>query len=152
LKMDARAKWKEHAAGAVERSGNRLGKARAAVIDVLASQDCCVSAREIADELSESGVGIASVYRALDLLHRVDAVQRVDLGDGSVRYEASLPGGEHHHHAVCDSCGRVTPFEDKRLEEAIDRLSGRIPHAAGTHEVVLHGSCSRCERRPSARR
>ena len=45
-------------------------------------------------------------------------VQRVDLGDGGSRYEPILPGGEHHHHAVCDTCGKVTPFEDERLEGA----------------------------------
>ena len=91
-----------------------------------------------------SKVGLASVYRALDLLHGMGLVQRVDLGDGGLRYEPILPGGEHHHHAVCDTCGRVTAFEDERLESDLERLAARLRHSVKAHDVVIHGSCSRC--------
>ena len=52
-------------------------------------------------------------------------MQRVEFGEGAARYEPVIPGGEHHHHAVCDSCGRVTPFEDERLEKQLERLGGK---------------------------
>jgi Fur family ferric uptake transcriptional regulator len=55
-----------------------------------------------------------------------------------------LPGGEHHHHAVCDRCGRVTAFEDEKLESDLERLAGRLRHSIKAHEVVIHGSCRRC--------
>jgi Fur family ferric uptake transcriptional regulator len=115
-------------------------------VGLLAQQDCCLSAQEIAAELRERGepVGIASVYRALDLLHEMNLVQRVELGERGYRYEAIDPGGEHHHHAVCESCGRVTAFEDNQLERAIERLAGRLPHSVSAHDVVLRGSCRRC--------
>ena len=70
-------------------------------------------------------VGIASVYRALDLLARLGLVRRLDVGSAS-GYEPALPGGDHHHHVVCDRCGKVSSFEDPALEEAIDRLSRRL--------------------------
>jgi Fur family ferric uptake transcriptional regulator len=121
------------------------------VIELLAGQSCCLSAQEIADQLETSGtrVGRASVYRAVDLLHEMGLVQRVDLGDGGHRYEPIHPGGEHHHHAVCDSCGRVTAFEDERLEGALDRLAGRLKHSIAAHEVVIHGCCRRCAGNPA---
>jgi Fur family ferric uptake transcriptional regulator len=89
-------------------------------------------------------VGTASVYRALDLLHSAGLVQRVELGDGGARYEALIPGGDHHHHVVCDRCGRITPFEDRALERAIDRLGTRLHHRVSGHEIVLRGECPRC--------
>jgi Fur family transcriptional regulator, ferric uptake regulator len=116
------------------------------VITLLSGQSCCLSAQEISEELSEGGteVGLASVYRALDLLHGMGLVQRVDLGDGGLRFEPIAPGGEHHHHAICDTCGRVTAFEDERLESALHRLAGRLRHSISAHDVVIHGSCNSC--------
>ena len=110
-------------------------------------QDCCLSAQEAAAELSGKGskAGRASVYRALDLLHGLGLVQRVDLGDGEVRFEPVRAGGEHHHHAVCDSCGTVTPFEDPKLEADLHRIGDRLGHTIDEHDVVIHGTCGRCE-------
>ena len=116
------------------------------MIELLAAQTCCLSAQETAAKLGGAGsrVGRASVYRALDLLHEMRLVQRVDLGDGEVRYEPIRSGGEHHHHAVCDSCGRVTPFEDERLERDLKQLARQLRHSINAHELVIHGACRRC--------
>ena len=138
--------WSELALRVLGEGGRRPGGARRAVVGLLSRQDCCLSAQEIAERLREEGdrVGTASVYRALDLLHRAGLVQRVELGDGGARYEALIPGGDHHHHVVCDRCGRITPFEDRALERAIDRLGARLRHRVSGHEIVLRGECPRC--------
>jgi Fur family ferric uptake transcriptional regulator len=141
--------WEQSARSALSESGHRAGGARAAVVKQLGRQNCCLSAQEISDELRAKGtdVGLASVYRALDLLHEMGLVQRVEIGDGGSRYEPIVPGGEHHHHAVCDSCGRVTAFEDERLENALERLAGRLRHSMSGHDIIIHGDCARCARK-----
>ena len=140
------ADWAAYTRATLERTGHRSGGARDAVIDLLAGQDCCLSARQITDRLREdgSGVGIASVYRALDVLDGLGLVRRLDAGEGVVRYEPADPTGEHHHHVVCDICGRVTAFSDDSLERAIERLAGRLDYAIDGHDVVLRGECPRC--------
>ena len=142
------ADWERSARAALSDAGHRAGGAREAVVGLLARQDCCLSAHELSDRLRESGsdVGIASIYRALDLLHELGLVQRVEFGEGAARFEPIVPGGEHHHHAVCDRCGRVTPFEDERLERQLETLAGRLRHSMSAHDLVLHGECSRCVR------
>ena len=60
----------------------------------------------------------------------------------AVEIEDALAG--HHHHLVCDHCGRLQPFSDEGLERAIERLSDRVPLAVSEHEVVLHGACDSC--------
>jgi Fur family transcriptional regulator, ferric uptake regulator len=138
--------WADSAQRALTDAGHRAGGARQAVVELLAEQSCCLSAQEVEERLRAGGskIGLASVYRALDLLHGMGLVQRVDLGDGGSRYEPILPGGEHHHHAVCDSCGKVTAFEDDRLEGDLERLAGRLKHSINAHEVVIHGACRSC--------
>ena len=126
------------------------------MIDGLAELRCSVTAREIADLLRErrSGVGLASIYRTLDLLDRLGLVQRFEVGEGVARYEPAHPGGDHHHHIVCDTCGKVEAFEDEALEEAIHSLSDRVSFGVVAHDVTLHGECPSCRGRradPSAR-
>ena len=138
--------WSDHAAETLRRGGHRAGEARAAVVELLARQDCCLSAQEIFDELRDGGrkVGIASVYRALDVLTGARLVQKLDMGDGIARYEPLHAGGGHHHHLVCDRCGAVQAFEDDELEAALDRLAGRHGFAVSEHDVVLRGACPDC--------
>ena len=138
--------WENAARTALREGGHRAGGARGAVISLLGRQHCCLSAHEISQELHESGsdVGIASVYRALELLHGMGLVQRVEFGEGGARFEPVVPGGEHHHHAVCDRCGRVTPFEDERIEKQLEQLAGNLKHSMSGHDLVIRGNCSRC--------
>ena len=50
----------------------------------------------------------------------------------------------HHHHLVCDGCGRLEPFEDDALERAIHGLADRVSFDISDHDVTLHGSCENC--------
>ena len=112
----------------------------------LGGQRCCLSAQEIFAGIRAGGgrAGIASVYRALDQLAELRLVQRVDIGDGVARFEPSHAGGDHHHHLVCDDCGRVDAFSDSSLEQALERVAGELGYDMGGHEVVLRGACGDC--------
>lgn len=143
---EAARSWAEHALATLERAGFRRGGARRAVIDALAAEGCAVSALELDQRLRDAGrrVGRASVYRALEQLAELGLVHRLDLGGESACYERTAPGGEHHHHMVCDSCGKVLPFEDAALERAVARVTGGRGFEVQGHEIVLHGSCGAC--------
>jgi Fur family ferric uptake transcriptional regulator len=138
--------WTKDARAALDSAGYRRGGARAAVVDLLGRQDCCVSAQEIHDRLRKARrpVGIASVYRALETLADLRLVKRVDAGDGIARYEPAAADGDHHHHLVCRDCGKVEAFSDSRLERAIDRVAGGLGYSVEEHEVVLLGACADC--------
>jgi Fur family ferric uptake transcriptional regulator len=138
--------WAAHARAVLERDGYRTSAPREAVVEAIAELGCSVTAREIADLLARRGraVGLASIYRALELLDRLRLVQRFDVGEGIARYEPAHPGGAHHHHLVCERCGHVSTFEDPDLERAIERLAHRVDYAVGAHDVTLRGECPAC--------
>ena len=138
--------WAKDAREALDAAGYRRGGARAAVVDLLSRQNCCLSAQDIHDQLRKARrpVGIASVYRALEALADLRLVKRVDAGDGIARYEPATADGEHHHHLVCRDCGKVEAFSDSRLERAIDRVAGGLGYSVEEHEVVLLGACADC--------
>ena len=138
--------WKESTLAVLQGQGYRSGGARQAVVELLAEQDCCLTAQEIFDRLRENDrrVGIASVYRTLDLLVEKGLAQKVDIGAGVARYEPAHPSGDHHHHIVCDNCGKVEAFADSRLERALHRVETSTGYAIAGHDVVLRGGCGDC--------
>lgn len=138
--------WTEHTLAALRDDGFRSGGARRAVVELLGGQQCCLTALEIHQEVRRRGrpIGIASVYRVLDLLFQRRLVQRVDVGGQAARYEPNLPGGDHHHHVVCDDCGKVEAWKDESLERAVDRVAGKVGYRIAGHDVVLRGLCVDC--------
>lgn len=138
--------WAEHARYVLTRANHHTGQARQALIELLDSQTCALSAIEIDDALrrSERPVGRASIYRILDELERLHLIQKLQVGQAMARYEPIRTGAGHHHHLVCDNCGTVTPFTDPDLENAIKNLSRRVPMRVEEHEIVLHGACQDC--------
>jgi Fur family transcriptional regulator, ferric uptake regulator len=141
--------WVEHAGEELARAGYRRGGARQAVLELLAAQDCALSAVDIEDALrrGDRKVARASVYRILDELVQLDLVARVELGRGMARYEPAHDDAKRHHdHLVCDGCGELIPFRDEELERTLRRVSERVPFVVEEHEVVLHGRCGSCSR------
>ena len=138
--------WAEHARAVLGGAGHQRGAAREAVIDTLEGQECALTAIEIEDIMraADRRVARASVYRILDLLAHHRLVTRIEVGEGITRYERAQPD-DHHHHLVCDRCGRLVPFDDAAIEDAIGRLSGRVDFAVHGHEVTLHGVCELCQ-------
>jgi Fur family ferric uptake transcriptional regulator len=138
--------WAERASRALSQAGYRRGGARRAIVGLLDEQSCALSAVEIEQALlrRKREVSRASVYRVMEELEEIGLVQRVEVGQGMVRYEPVRRGPGHHHHVVCDRCGRLEPFTDDGLERAIRRVAERLPHEVSEHEIVIHGACASC--------
>lgn len=138
--------WAEIASERLATAGFRAGGARTAVVKLLGEQGGCLGAEDVAEKLRASGesVGTASVYRALALLVDLGLLHKVALADSPARFELVLPGGEHHHHLVCDRCGRTVAFADEQLEQAVESISERTPFRVEAHDVTLHGVCPAC--------
>jgi len=140
------AAWAERAFRELALRGHRAGGARAAVIERLASEGGCLTAQELAERLrgGTRTVGAASVYRALAALEEAGLVRPADLGPGERRYELVHDDGSHHHHVVCDRCGRTIAFSDHGLEGAIEGVAKRLGVSIDAHDVVLRGTCRDC--------
>lgn len=154
--MAASDAWIDHALSVLAEHGHRAGGARSAVVEHLGREGGCLTAEEVATGLRQEGrqAGPASVYRALNLLSDLGLLYRAALGDAPIRYDLVDPGAAHHHHLVCERCGRTVTFADAKLEAAIDQVSERVGYVVDSHDVTLRGTCGDCaargERRPAA--
>jgi Fur family ferric uptake transcriptional regulator len=111
------------------------------VIDLLARERCALTALEIDRRLE--GVGRASVYRTLEQLEQLHLVQKVQIGGDAAGYERIDPDA-HHHHLVCEGCGRLAPFSSEALERAIEAIGREAEFEIAAHDVVLRGACPEC--------
>lgn len=67
-------------------------------------------------------VSKATVYRTVDVLLQHDFIRKLDIGDGSIRYESKLDS-PHHDHMICIETGDIIEFVDDRIEKIQDQIA-----------------------------
>jgi Fur family ferric uptake transcriptional regulator len=131
-------------ARSLNQAGYRVTRPRLAVIETMARSRRSLSTDEILARARKlcPGVGLATVYRSLDMLEAVGAVQRVQIG--GKRYATHCHDASLHYHLVCSRCHGVTEAAVGRsaasLRSAMS-LNGFRPQP-GAIEVV--GVCREC--------
>ncbi|MCY0881013.1 MAG: Fur family transcriptional regulator [Firmicutes bacterium] len=93
-------------------------------------------------------IGMATVYRTIELLTHLHILQRIRFNDGRSRYEFAQEDMPHrHHHLVCVRCGEVSEF----TEDLLDDLETRILQERGfqvlDHELKFYGICAACAKK-----
>lgn len=91
-------------------------------------------------------IGLATVYRTLDIFAEIGILQKNDFGDGRGRYEFS-PRGEHHHHhhLICMECGDVSEFDGDLLESLEKVIAERSGFKVLDHDLKFYGYCQDCQ-------
>jgi len=84
----------------------RMTRQRRAILQVVKATECHPTAEEVYRRVWRRlpRIGLATVYRNLERLAEVGALQRLELGRGQMRFE-SRP--EPHAHVRCTRCGGV---------------------------------------------
>ena len=96
---------------------------------------------ELAVRAAGSPLHRATIYRTLDRLVADGLLIRTSLGSDGSQYEIAH---DHHHHVVCERCGRVEHIPHDTVRKAIERIeAGSGFDLAGAH-LSLQGRCSGC--------
>lgn len=94
-------------------------------------------------------IGLATVYRTIQLLSELNLIDKLNLDDGFVRYEIGKQGNEisshHHHHLICLGCGKVLTFQDDLLENVEEKIQSTMNFQIQDHEVKFYGYCEECK-------
>jgi Fur family ferric uptake transcriptional regulator len=94
---------------------------------------------------SHPEIGLATIYRTLDLLAELQILKKINFGDGKTRYEFSEDNDHHHHHLICLECEKVTEFEDDLLESLETVISKRNGFKIVDHQLKFYGYCKDCQ-------
>ncbi|WP_085991973.1 Fur family transcriptional regulator [Oceanobacillus senegalensis] len=110
--------------------------------DHLSAEDVYLLVKEKAPE-----IGLATVYRTLELLSELKIVDKINFGDGVSRYDLRKEGAKHfHHHLVCIECGSVEEIENDLLEDVEKIVQKDWGFQVKDHRLTFHGVCKECQK------
>ena len=135
------------------RGNIRMTSAREEILNVIQKQNRHMSADEIY-MLAKSTfpqIGLATVYRTLELLSDAGIIKRLDFGTGTSSYEMSKEGDSGlHHYAICERCGTSIQcnFANSSELDYLKDLSKKFLSENGfeldTQHVQFYGRCKQC--------
>ena len=129
---------------------HKMTPQRKVVLEVfLDNENAHLSAEDVRGMLRDrdSDIGLATVYRALELMCDLGILQKMEFGDGCSRYELNLtePNAHQHHHLICRGCGKVFEFSDDLMDELEDTIAEKCKFKILDHQVKFFGYCEECQ-------
>ena len=128
----------------LDRAGYRLTEPRRSLAALIASRDGHFTATELVTEARAGrlGVGRATIFRTLDVLEELGAVERLELPSGEHAYVMCEPA--HHHHVICSGCGRTEEIVDAGLRAVVREVARRTGYRVDAHRLEFFGLCPAC--------
>ena len=124
--------------------GLKLTRQRHAVLEVMAGAEARLSPAEVHEQARRlcPDLGLATVYRTLEILDRLGVIRRVHMTDNCEGFAPStLSEG---HHVVCVKCGRVAEFAGCNVSELIPAAVRQTGFHVEEHFLELMGTCGEC--------
>ena len=125
--------------------GYRMTPQRMMILEAVEAAENHISAEEIYTNVCKRypHLNISTVYRTLELLKEQGLVTETDMGDGRVRHHSIKKG--HHHHLVCQKCGKIIDLAETTLSPLKDALSKEYGFNADLKHLAIFGCCSQCK-------
>lgn len=129
----------------LDAAGYRLTAPRRAVAALVGRQVGHFTAEELlaASRRERLGLARATLFRSLDVLVELGAIERLDLPTGEHAFVACRPS--HHHHVVCSSCGRTSELVDTGLVTMLADAGRRSGYRIDSHRLEVFGVCPACQ-------
>ena len=126
-------------------AGFRLTPQRAMVLDVVYHDNGHLTADEVFERvrLLSPYVDLSTIYRTLVFLKQNGLIGELRLEGGPARFEAMRLGHEHHH-AVCNSCGRMLEIDPVDLNVLVSTLRQKYGFEVNLVHLTLSGLCVEC--------
>lgn len=92
-------------------------------------------------------IGLATVYRTLEMLNELQIVDKISFTDGLARYDMRKEGAKHfHHHLLCLECGNIEEVEEDLLVEVERVVEKKYHFLVKDHRLTFHGICEDCQK------
>ena len=125
----------------LKEAGVSVTSVRRAIFEALSNADKPLKNGEIAALVPS--VDRASVYRTLELFAKLGITVTIVRG-WTPFTELAEPFKAHHHHIICEQCGRVVEIENDTLEDVLGLIAKRHDFVLTKHTVELSGLCGSC--------
>lgn len=128
----------------------RLTPQRKLVLQIfLENKDRHLSAEEVYQFSRDKNeeIGMATIYRTLELLEGLGLLRKMNFGDGRSRYELTPRdvSEHHHHHLLCLSCNRIFEVEEDLLHQLEKIIEEKHQFSITNHNLHFFGYCRNCQ-------
>ena len=135
----------------LKETGFKITPQRRAILEILLeNDDKHLSSEEIYDMVRVScpEIGLATVYRTIQLLSEVGLLSKLNLDDGCIRYEIRLNKDEkhNHHHLICKNCSKIIEVQEDLLESIENKIQEIYKFDIIDHDVKFFGICEDCQK------
>ncbi len=128
--------------------GYKLTPQRRSILNVMIKRiGDHLTAEEIYDDVRAEcpDIGLATVYRTLQLLSDMKVLMKLNLDDGITRYEINVDEDHHHHHhLICEKCGKIFEVKYDLLEEVEKKIEKEYNFKIQNHKLKFYGYCKAC--------
>lgn len=132
----------------LKEKGYKLTPQRRAIVDnIIKNEGSHLTTEELYDLVKQEcpEIGLATVYRTVQLLEELNVVSKLDLNDGCYRYElVHEDENHHHHHLICSNCGKVIEVQGDLLEVLEHEIESKYDFKIKNHSVKFYGICNEC--------
>ncbi|MEX0832807.1 MAG: Fur family transcriptional regulator [Actinomycetota bacterium] len=131
----------------LEQADLRPTKQRLAIIEAIEKSGRLVTAQALHAKLNKKGAdgpGLATVYRTLQALADAGLVRTFPAGEGELAYKLCDP--VHHHHLICENCGRVAEIPSCEVEDWASAVARKRGFQVSSHQAEIYGLCERCSK------
>lgn len=133
----------------LKEEGYKLTPQRRSIVNIMIKNEGKhLNSEEIYDlvKVACPEIGLATVYRTLQLLDDIGAVSKLNLDDGCCRYEINLNDETHnHHHLICKKCNKIIEVEEDLLETLEEQIEKNYGFKIFDHDVKFFGMCNSCK-------
>ncbi len=131
---------------ALDVAGYRMTEARRAVVDLIRKRNGAFDTSDLVADARRRKVAAAraTIFRTLELLTELGAVERLDLPNGDHSYVLCDPS-RHHHHLVCSRCHRSVDLEDMGMTAMMAEVERKTGYQIDRHRIELFGLCPSCQ-------
>lgn len=93
-------------------------------------------------------IGLATVYRSLELFTTLELLKKLNFGDGRSRYELNDENLNHtHHHLICLGCGKIVEFSYDFLDDVKMKIEEKEKFQIVDSQLKFYGYCSECQKK-----
>lgn len=135
----------------LKETGFKITPQRRAIIEILLKNDSeHLSSEEIYDlvRVDCPEIGLATVYRTMQLLDDVGVISKLNLDDGCIRYEICLDkeDSHNHHHLICKNCSKIIEVKEDLLDSIERQIQETYKFEIMDHDLKFYGLCEDCSK------
>ncbi|WP_237036356.1 Fur family transcriptional regulator [Mediannikoviicoccus vaginalis] len=136
----------------LQNNGYKITKQREVIFETLlenSSEHLSPEELHLIVNKKDKDIGIATVYRTLQLFEELNLVYKLNFDDNRYRYELTRDEEHQHHHLICTQCNKVEEVSYDLTSDIEESIRKNYGFKVTNYVLKFFGICSQCQEKNS---